>query len=394
MNKFLETKNKEFCCGCENCYNLCPTNCIKMESDYEGFMYPKVDISRCINCNKCSKVCPVDNENFDKNQNKQVFCAWAKDSSIRKKGSSGGIFPLIAYEVINNGGIVFGATYDKNFKVVHNYADNKEDVKKFFGSKYVQSEIGQSFNKVLHFLLEGKTVLFSGVPCQVAALKEYLRKDYEKLILVEIICHGVPSPKLFSKYIDIIVKKNKSKLIDLKFRDKNEFHYPYGAKFIYENKIKLESYCTIPYYHGFLSGELSRPICYSCKFSSEIREADITLGDFWGAEKFFDNLELEKGVSVISLNTNKGIKIFNTFRSKVEAIETTYEIAAKGNMNLLRPTPKPIKREGIYEKIYEGNFNSNLKKNLLPKSYLFHLITRNIKNKNRTRIKSFFRKGE
>lgn len=208
----IDIIQKQDCCGCEACVQICPKGCMCMVEDTEGFLYPQVDKSVCVNCGLCEKVCPVIHQNKSRTPLK-VYAAKNMDEEVRLKSSSGGIFTLLAESVIKRGGVVFGAKFDDEWMVVHDYTDNIEGVAAFRGSKYVQSIIGNAYRKVEQFLKSGRMVLFTGTPCQIAGLKKYLRKEYKKLLAVDLVCHGVPSPKVWQMYLE---ETNRSKVIDKK----------------------------------------------------------------------------------------------------------------------------------------------------------------------------------
>ena len=207
MIKILDKKD---CCGCNACVQKCPKHCITMKEDKEGFLYPNVDENVCIDCHICEKVCPVLNQNMER-MPLNVYVGKNPNEEIRIKSSSGGLFTMLAEQVIDDIGVVFGATFNEKWTVVHDYVETKEGLAKFRGSKYVQSNIGNSFKKAMDFLNEGRKVLFSGTPCQIAGLKNYLRKDYDNLITVDFICHGVPSPGVFRTYLQEEIDKKSAR---------------------------------------------------------------------------------------------------------------------------------------------------------------------------------------
>lgn len=234
--------DKKDCCGCASCVQVCPKQCISMNEDCEGFLYPKVDSAACIDCGLCEKVCPVINQNEPK-EPLAVYAAMNSNEKIRLKSSSGGIFTLIAEQILADGGVVFGARFNENWEVIHDYAETVEGLEPFRGSKYVQSLIGDNYKYAKQFLLEGRKVLFSGTPCQIAGLKKFLCKEYENLLTVEMVCHGVPSPKVWRDYLQyrraqhVVGKNAVSSSIDelpvitgISFRDKISGWKKYGFK--------------------------------------------------------------------------------------------------------------------------------------------------------------------
>lgn len=219
----IKTNDKKDCCGCSACVQRCPKQCISLYEDEEGFLYPRVDKTVCIDCGLCEKVCPVLNQS-EGHEPIAVYAAKNPNEEIRMQSSSGGIFTMLAERIIDEGGVVFGACWDKDWNVVHDYAESKEDIAKFRGSKYVQSNIGETFKQTETFLIEGRKVLFSGTPCQIAGLKHFLLKDYDNLLTIEIICHSVPSPGVWKKYLTEELNSNGLTIGDIQqinFRDKS-----------------------------------------------------------------------------------------------------------------------------------------------------------------------------
>lgn len=218
----ISIDDKSRCCGCSACMNICPNNAIKMKIDNKGFKYPIVDDEKCVNCGLCDKVCPYNNEYTKKEiYNKSVaYGGWNNNDEIRKNSTSGGIFSAISKYVLDNNGLICGAIYDDNLKVIHEIVDNIENLKKINGSKYVQSDMKDNFKKIKKYLEDGKLVLFSGTPCQVSGLNSFLGKEYENLYTCDIVCHGVPSPKVFEKYKKELEKAKNSEIININFRDK------------------------------------------------------------------------------------------------------------------------------------------------------------------------------
>ncbi len=321
----ININNPVECCGCSACVERCPKSCISFDEDKEGFRYPEVDVSRCIECGLCEKVCPVINENGP-NEIKTVTAAWIKNETIRKDSSSGGVFTAIAADVLNKGGVVFGARYDERYEVCHSYVEMVDQLALFRGSKYMQSRIGNSYLKAEQFLKQGREVLFTGTPCQIAGLKLFLRKDYENLYTVDIICHGVPSPKVWRKYLDKIVEKDfggisPEKLTDVNFRFKDPSWTDYKLKISTEQHDVIESKSANPYNQAFNMNVTLRPICYSCPFKDGKSGSDITIADFWGIQKVDSSMNDDRGTSMVIMH-NCRIKLPDSVEAKSEPIES------------------------------------------------------------------------
>lgn len=333
----IDLKDKKDCCGCSACVQKCPKQCISLKEDNEGFLYPVVDKENCIDCGLCEKVCPVLHQN-EPRKPLIVFAAINKNEEIRRESSSGGIFTLIAEKIIDEGGVVFGARFDKNWEVKHDYTETIEGLAPFRGSKYVQSRIENNFKKAEIFLKQGRKVLFSGTPCQIAGLKRFLRKDYDNLLTIDVICHGVPSPGVWRKYLsEIICAKrddgknlfslslNEMPLIkDISFRDKTNGWKKFGFKIHYvtsaatqnmvskstiEDASILEFYRKNVYMKAFLKDIVLRPSCYTCPSREGKCYSDLTIGDFWSIDLYCQEMNDDKGVSLLLVNSNKGMSI-------------------------------------------------------------------------------------
>lgn len=329
----IEIKSKEFCTGCSACANICPNYAIIMDSDNEGFLYPKLDNEKCIKCGLCNKVCPVVHN--CKLQNIPIaYAAYNKDKKIRMESSSGGIFTLIAEHIINNGGVVFGAAFDENFNVTHTQIDDKEKLYSIRGSKYVQSKIEDTYFKSKYYLEEGRKVLFTGTPCQIAGLKVYLGKDYENLLSQDIICQGVPSPLAWRKYLDCRIKKQGkgNKIKKISFRSKDESWKNYKMKIDFEAGYSYQrNKSEDKYFKAFMKFATIRPSCFECQFKGENRQSDITLADFWGIENIAPDMYDDKGTSLVLLNTNKGKLLMNELNNKMSYIEVNFSESIKSN---------------------------------------------------------------
>lgn len=339
----LDDKNK--CCGCWACVQCCPKKCISMKEDEEGFLYPVVNEDICIDCGLCEKVCPVIHQE-EIREPLDVYAAINPDEAIRLKSSSGGVFTSLAEYVIQRGGVVFGACFNSKWEVVHDYTETIEGLEKFRGSKYVQSRIGDCYKQAEDFLKEGRFILFSGTPCQISGLHKFLRKDYDKLLTMDFICHGVPSPGVFRTYLrdEIIeiahkgdkknsvlhpcipliserdgLEENPNLIKSISFRDKRNGWKKYGftlelskASAAGEKNTVLLSYKRVdkhPFLEGFLKDLYLRPSCYACPSKGLSSGSDITLGDYWGIESTLPELDDDKGISVITVNTSKGKEV-------------------------------------------------------------------------------------
>ena len=315
--------NKEDCCGCSACSNICPKSCISMKRDNEGFLYPSIDEDICINCNLCEKVCPVINVAEDKPKKQYAYLVQNKNEKIRKESTSGGAFTAIAEAVIEKGGVVFGVAYNDELMAVHKYVENKEDLRLFRNSKYVQSTVGNSYKKAKEFLDKGRWVCFSGTPCQIEGLHTYLGKDYENLILVDIVCHAVPSPLIWQKYLEGLRKKYGDKITNILFRDKSFYGYKYSQISVYNNGdcLQHKGVETDFMLRSFFSDICDRPSCYSCKFKKRYRVSDITMWDCFTVDDFDKNLDDDKGTTRILIQSEKGKELFDECRKVLKCVE-------------------------------------------------------------------------
>lgn len=373
----LKDKNK--CSGCSACLNICPKDAIKMEMDNEGFLYPMIDESSCINCHQCEQVCPSNNKfSCDK---EDIYAAQSKSNEVLMESSSGGIFYELAKYVLSKGGKICGARFDSNNHVYHTLVDNEKDLYLVMKSKYMQSKIGNIFKLIKKELDMGTFILFSGTTCQVNGLNLYLKKKYENLISVDIICHGVPSEKIFDYYLESIEKNDKThNITNLNFRDKQFGWQNYGMSYELNGKKTLIPHSDDLYFSYFLSDIGLRPSCYVCSSKGKNRYASLTLADFWGAQKYnlpFNNIE--KGVSLVIIHDEIGKEIFDklniTFKkmdNNVLDYNQAYNKSAKINKN---------------REIYMSNVNSsNFIK--LTNKYCKSSFLKKIKNKIKNIIKN------
>jgi coenzyme F420-reducing hydrogenase beta subunit len=351
------------CTGCSACYSICPKNCIEMKPDHEGFLYPEIDREKCIDCNKCKDICPVNKQNLKigVNSNQTIYAAINRNEVVRNKSTSGGIFSLLAEEIVNKNGVVFGAKFDNNFVVVHDHADTMEGITKFYRSKYVQSNIGETFRECKQYLKQGKYVAFSGTPCQIGGLRAYLSKDYANLFCIDIICMSVPSPKIWEKYLEYRKQKNGSKIKEIAFRYKNPNWQGSSLYIQFEDGSEYkETGGKDPYLQVFGSDMCARYSCYTCNFRTLNRKSDITIADFWGIEHICPEMFDNKGTSLVMVNSKKGEELFEKIKEKCVLRSFNRDMAIQYNPRAIRSREKPIK--GLYqrrEKIFK-------KLNILP----------------------------
>ncbi len=346
----IEINNKSKCSGCQSCYNACPKHCIEMKSDEEGFLYPSIDTSACINCGKCEKVCPILNGKTESPSALQIgYAAYNKDDVIRFKSSSGGIFTLLAEYIIRHGGVVFGAAMTDDCKGVHHIiVESVDDLEKLRGSKYVQSSIEDTYKTAKQMLDLGKFVLFTGTPCQIGGLISYLGKEYENLYTQDIICHGVPSPLVWKEYVEII-NTNDPNPQKVSFRDKTTGWKSYSVKIDYKNKIYKSLASDDLYINGFLADIYLRPSCYECAFKTVNRQSDITLADFWGINNIHPKMDDNKGTSFVWLHTQKGKTLFENVIDKTTAVEIQPNDAIQHNNSAISSTVMNEKRKSFFQ---------------------------------------------
>lgn len=353
----IHIEDKKQCCGCNACVQRCPKQCIMIQEDEEGFLYPIVDKKACIDCGLCENVCPVLNQGEERKP-LEVYAAFNKNEEIRMQSSSGGIFTALAEQIIHEGGVVFGARFNEDWKIIHDYTETVEGLSVFRGSKYVQSLIGNTFNQAEQFLNQGRKVLFSGTPCQIDGLKLYLRKEYENLLTVDIVCHGVPSPGIWQKYLNefcIEVDQKVTNILFLNFRDKRTGWKGYSFTVDFQNGQKV-SYLHDKnlWMRGFLADLYLRPSCYACPSKNLKSRSDITIGDYWGIQNVRPEMDDDKGTCCIIVSTKKGI--FYLSRINIYKQFSSYQEAYQGNPALIRSVSFSDKRSRFYNQYYNNSF--------------------------------------
>ena len=363
---YLVSNVKKQCTGCGACASACPKKAIKMIEDLEGFFYPQIDKSKCINCHICEKVCPVGAQKAEDIKPKAYYYITQEEKDLLNASSGGAFGDIINAFYEKDKTIVYGCIFDKNNKAIHIGFDNKEDMDKFKKSKYVQSNLLNTFCEINENLKKGKKVLFSGTPCQVSGLKSFLKKKYDNLLCIDIICHGVPSQKVLDYYIKSEEKNNNSSIASINFREKilqkNGKYNSRNMKLVFTNGEKLiKSSLESSYLLGFHSHLFYRPSCYKCSFCKINRDSDITIADCWGFESINDKYDLHKGVSCVIINSLKGQEIFKRMNGIKDTIPLDFII--KNNSCYTKPTKLHRNRKKFFKKLTCDNFEKKVKKN-------------------------------
>jgi coenzyme F420-reducing hydrogenase beta subunit len=356
-----------------------------MIRDEQGFLYPEVDEKNCSNCGLCEKICPITNpiSNEKKIEDIRAYAAINSNEEIRLNSSSGGVFTLIANYVVENGGAVFGVGFDDNFNAVHKMAESINGIEEFRGSKYVQSTIGNTYKLAKESLDQGKMVLFTGTPCQIGGLYAYLRKDYENLITQDLICHGVPSPSVWQKYVEYRSTLALASVRRISSRRKNYGWKRFSVSFSFENDTEyLCPFPRDPFMRLFLDNYCLRPSCYDCSFKGKIRQSDITLADFWGVNNVLPEMDDDKGTSLIFVNSEKGRKIFDAIKSNLNYKPTAIEYAVKYNSAMISSVKPAKKQKQFWVDFNKKSFNKLEKKYCKPvKVSKLRIILSKIKRK-------------
>ena len=358
MGNISNIDNK--CVGCRSCEQKCPKHCITMQPTKEGFFYPVIDDEKCIRCGVCEKACPVNNTKLHRNNPQEVWAFRNKAEKQIMQSASGGAADVACGVVLRQGGIVFGAAYDDDLVVKHIAVSDEKGRKKLQSSKYVQSDIGNCFLETKVALQKGQTVLFIGTPCQIAGLYAFLGGDKDNLFTIDLICHGVPSPKLFKKYIEYQSKCLRGKIISYNFRSKDKRGWGTQYQIKTKTKIKIRILSLDRYGKHFMDGDCYRESCYQCNYANLNRVADITVGDFWGILNCHPDFYSSKGVSSVFINTDKGKKLFERMKSYADVISATLEEGKIKQGNLVSPTKRTVARDSFYIDIDQDDFFDKL----------------------------------
>lgn len=389
----IDIEEKRNCCGCNACYDVCPKDAITLSTDIEGFWYPRVDIDKCINCGLCERTCPqLHIETLKKNDFEYPVCFAAihKNIEVRFGSTTGGLFSALAEQMYREGGYVGGAIYNKDFSVSHFISNNPSDLTLLRQSKYSQSQTCGIYKEVKRLLVAGEKVLICGTPCQMAALRRFLNKDYENLIIVDFICKSITSPKFYAKYLDYWERKVGSQLVSFKFKDKElgwrslvkRFDFKNG-KTMYSRAQDNDLYSMA--YHGNI---VSRPSCYSCQFKGFPRMSDITIADFWGVEKYayLKDIDDNAGTSAVMCNSSKGLTFYKQLKN-ITSLETTIEKILPGNPALLHEQKMPMMNRDAFFR----DLDRKAIEEVVPQYFSFHEKERRFKTQFKKKIKSIIK---
>lgn len=390
----IQIKDKSACCGCSACVQSCPKQCIVLKEDTEGFLYPVVNHTLCIACGKCEKVCPEFHP-FDAVESLKVYAAKHPDDTVRAESSSGGIFTFLADAVIDEGGVVFGARFDTDWSVVHDFTETHQGLRAFRGSKYVQSKIGNTYQQAEKFLKSGRKVLFTGTPCQIAGLKRYLCKEYENLLAVDFVCHGVPSPLVWKKYLEetiarqcekntvllhsksLVSERNSishdsNRIVDaISFRNKSlgwkKFSFALTLSEVTtdgeKNSVLLSTiFPQNEYMQAFLANFSLRPSCYHCPVKGGKSGSDLTIGDFWGIEKIAPEIDDDKGCSLVIVHTDRLMNLLknNLFLAEISMTQKPLE----NNPSYYTSPAQAVNRSFFFYQLRQTSFHAAWEKTM------------------------------
>ncbi len=367
----MKLADAQHCTGCGACREICPRNAISMQADRDGFPTPVINEDQCVSCGLCEKTCPA----IHVPAARPVQVAYAvqlKDRDALRESTSGGIFTALSREVFRQGGAVYGCVWDDDMNAVTRRAENEEEIKPMRGSKYVWSKASDCFPEIRKELDSGRKILFTGLPCQAAGLKNFLRKDYDNLYLLDFLCSGSPSPLAFQKYLDTVCQPGmKKKDLHLKFRDKDP--YGVGVHITYTGKRKktkaVGEHIANPYYYSFYTRLIDRQSCYQCPYGTDQRISDLTMGDYWGISRYHPDMDIRAGVSAMLVSTAKGAELLRAAESSLELKPTqTEHIAAANNLSCngkAKTVRHPAQRDAFFEELRQNGWKSAERKYLV-----------------------------
>lgn len=371
------------CTGCSACAHICPKNCISLLSDNYGFLYPHINNDICVNCGICEKNCPVLNKAEQGTPiNTNCYAAKTNEETIRAQSSSGGVFSVIAEKVLKNNGIVYGAAFDKNFVVKHIGISTIDDLDLLRRSKYVQSDLNNCFTDIENNLKDGKTVLFTGTPCQIEGLLSCFKKPYDNLITMDFVCHGVPAPAVWERYKEQLEEQYNSTIRNVNLRDKSLGWKTSSLYVEFENgNVYCNTFSNDPYIKAFLTNLDLRNSCYSCKFKTTNHKSDITVADYWGIDKIVPEIDDDKGISLLLVNTKKGNALLADIKNHLSLAKTDVEKSFPYNPCIVESAPKHNFRQYFLSSYNKGNFGK-LVNNCINPSYITRLKRKILQIKN------------
>ena len=379
----IHIENQSMCCGCNACAQICPKHCITMQPDAEGFLYPQVDESACIHCDLCEKACPIlQSPQESKGKVPDAYSAINKNEEVRGQSSSGGVFSLLAEQTIQRGGVVFGAAMaDDQHGVHHIVVETPEGLAALRGSKYLQSEVGNTYNEARQALQAGREVLFSGTPCQIEGLRTFLQQDYPNLLCVDVICHGVPSPLVWNTYLAQQEARAGAQARRTFFRYKKYGWKTYALLLEFSNNKVYE--CVLSrdaFMQAFLRNACLRPSCHSCRFKKLNRASDITLADYWGIQDQYPEMDDDKGTSLVLVHSEKGQRYLDALCTQLRIKDSPIEQALIGNPSMLHSAKAHRRRKQFFDNLGKMPFDALVAKYCKPE--------RSLKN----RLKSMLKK--
>ena len=367
----IDIKDKTDCCGCWACAQVCPQQCISMAEDDEGFRYPHADPHDCIDCGLCEKVCPIINRVEEREFSQRAYLLQHKDEQVLKESTSGGAYTAIATYVIRQGGVVFGAAYDKDFRVVHKHVDKTDDLGAFRNSKYVQSYVGDAYREARDFLRSGRMVCFSGTPCQIEGLLHFLRKPYPNLLTVDVVCRAIASPKVFSMYVDLKREELGSDVDNIKFRDKRPYGYKYSSMSVYRNgrQVYREGVESDVLLRSFFSNINVRPSCYHCRFKKRYRMSDFTIWECFDVYRFSRELDNDKGVTRLLAHSEKAVRLLSELSSEAYIVEIDADAAVAGVKELKYSVKTNERREAFFSGCGDRSIGGKVLYSFFPISF-------------------------
>ena len=393
MISYAMTREPRACYGCTACVQVCKAKAIRMVPNEEGFLYPVVDQDKCTQCGLCSKICPAENIP-EQTEIEAVYAVVNKDEKALQHSSSGGVFRLLADYVLDMKGCVVGCVWDEHSKPILKIAEEKDELLPMQGSKYLSSEPGNVFSEVRRRLLNGQTVLFTGAPCQNAGLLNFLRQPFANLITVDFLCHGMPSQKAFDAYVAMLEKKYRIKIEQFQFRDKTARGWGLAESFVAGKRKKYFIGNTSPYLFGFVHGYFNRYSCYECPFRGK-RITDFSICDYWGVSRHHVIFDTEKGVSAVSVNTQKAIELFQQLKGRCVTVDTKADWIAAENPSLLHGEVEdiPTLRKKIYTLIDREGWKQVERRHLKCRYRLLKRLWYKIPRKSAKVIKRILKRG-